>query len=166
MLLLSEPVILGGGSGVMIQRDVFEQHGGFDPRLSTSADWDLYYRIAARARVAFVPDVLMRYRIHLSNMHRNVRAMEHDMLLAFEKAFSESESSLQAIRRQCYGNLHSVLAGSFYAVGQYKGFINHAVKALLINPRHISGFLGYPLRWRRKTVSLQPQFPQKSPVSI
>jgi glycosyltransferase involved in cell wall biosynthesis len=151
MLLFRRPVILGGGSGALIRKDIFDGLGGFDSRLSTSADWDLYYRVASRSRVGFVPDILLRYRIHKGNMHRDVDAMERDMLLAFEKAFGDSESSLSGIKRQCYGNLHSVLAGSFYVAGQYGRFAKHAAKALLMSPANVPRFLGYPLRRRRKS---------------
>jgi glycosyltransferase involved in cell wall biosynthesis len=156
MLLFRRPVILGGGSGAVIRKAIFDELGGFDPCLSTSADWDLYYRIASRSRVGFVPDVLLRYRIHTGNMHRNIDAMEQDMLLAFEKAFREPEPSLCRIRRQCYGNLHTVLAGSFYAAGEYRGFFRHAARAFLMSPGNISRFIGYPLRWYRARGSRHP----------
>src|SRR4029077_19565705 len=73
LLLFEQPVVLGGGSGVLIPRAVFEAVGGFDPRLSTSADWDLYYRIASRWAIGFVPEVLLQYRRHAGSMHTNVR---------------------------------------------------------------------------------------------
>lgn len=44
-LMFRRPVVLGGGSGAMIPRRKFDEVGGFDPSLSTSADWDLYYRL-------------------------------------------------------------------------------------------------------------------------
>lgn len=149
-MLLFEPAILGGGSGVLIPRAIFEEAGGFDPRLSTSADWDLYFRIAARHPVGFVPEVLVRYRIHGGNMHANLAAMEHDMLLAYEKAFAGSGPSLEPLRRPAYGRLHAVLAGSFFAQGRPWGFLRHAVRALALSPGSAARFLRYPWRrWRR-----------------
>lgn len=152
MLLFRRSTILGGGSGVLIPRAVFEAAGGFDLRLSTSADWDLYYRIASRYPVAFVPEPLLRYRLHGSNMHGNIRAMEHDMLLAYEKAFSEAGPEVRKLRRRAYGNLHAVLAGSFFAAGQKRQFARHAARSLLLTPGNVTRFLSYPLRrLRRKT---------------
>lgn len=146
MLYFEGPVILGGGSGAMIPRRVFEEAGGFDERLSTSADWDLYYRIAARRRIGFVTKVLLQYRLHGANMHGNVRAMEHDMLLAYEKAFADAAAPPVA-RRRCYGNLHTVLAGGFFAAGEYGRFLPHATKGLLMAPRNVVRYLDYPRRW-------------------
>jgi len=150
-MLLFEPAVLGGGSGVLIPRSIFEQSGGFDRRLSTSADWDLYFRIAARHAVGFVPEVLVRYRIHGGNMHTNLAAMEHDMLLAYEKAFAEGGPPLQPLRRRAYGRLHAVLAGSFFSQGEYGGFVRHAARALALSPANAGRFLRYPWRrWRRR----------------
>lgn len=150
MLLFRRSTILGGGSGVLIPRAVFEAVGGFDPRLSTSADWDLYYRISSRYQVGFVPEPLLRYRLHGSNMHGNIRAMEHDMLLAYQKAFADPGAPVQKLRRRAYGNLHTVLAGSFFAVGQKPDFARHAARSLLLTPDNVGRFLGYPLRRLRR----------------
>ena len=56
---------------MMIPRKVFDEVGGFDLRLSTSADWDFCYQVASRYRIGFVPEVLLKYRMHGSNMHGN-----------------------------------------------------------------------------------------------
>lgn len=155
LLLFRRPVILGGGSGAMIPRRVFEEVGGFDTALSTSADWDLYYRIARRYQVGFVGEVLLQYRLHGSNMHSNIRAMERDMLHAYSKAFSEGGAP-RRLRRCAYGKLHSVLAGSFFSAGQYGGFVEHALKSLFLTPENIGHFVAYPLRQqlRKKATEL------------
>src|SRR5262249_35785155 len=151
LLLLRRPVILGGGSGIVIPRAVFLEVGGFDEQLSTSADWDLFFRISRRYRVGFIPQVLLQYRLHGSNMHGNVRAMEHDMLAAYHKAFSSRDDKLHRLRRRSYGKLHAVLAGSFFAAGNYGGFLRNAVKSVVLTPGTLSQFVGYPFRhWRQR----------------
>lgn len=147
LLLFERPVILGGGSGIVVSRKAFEEAGGFDTRLSTSADWDFFYRIASRFSVGFVPDALLRYRIHGTNMHGNIAAMEHDMLLSYDKAFADGP---QADKRRCYGNLHKVLAGSYYRAGQYRDFIRHAIKCLSKTPDHFGHFALFPFREFRR----------------
>ena len=155
MLLFRRAVILGGGSGIVIPRAVFKEVRGFDRKLSTSADWDLYYRIASLYKVGFVPEILLQYRLHSTNMHGNARAMERDMLLAYDKAFSDADAQLRRLRTRCYGNLHAVLAGSFFSAREYRGFARHAVKSLLLTPDNISQFAGFPLRrWRRRKLAL------------
>ena len=150
MLFFNRGVILGGGSGVIVPRDEFSAIAGFDTSLSTSADWDFFYRLAVRRRVGFVSTPLLKYRVHSSNMHRNVRAMEHDMLIAYEKAFSHGTEEFRALRRRCYGNLHMVLAGSFFRAGQRADFARHALKSLRLTPSNFKALLGYPLRRYRR----------------
>jgi glycosyltransferase involved in cell wall biosynthesis len=153
MLLFRHAVILGGGSAVMVPRAVFEQVGGFDEGLSTSADWDLYYRIARRYRVGFVSEALVRYRVHGGNMHRNVHAMASDMLAAYAKAFSDPDPELQRSRRLAYGKLHSMLAGSFFQAGEYSHFLRHALASVVMQPERVGYFAGYPARALRRCLS-------------
>ena len=63
LLMLKREGVLGGGSGLMVPRSVFEEVGGFDTRLSTSADWDMFYQISCRYPVGFVPEILLKYRV-------------------------------------------------------------------------------------------------------
>jgi glycosyltransferase involved in cell wall biosynthesis len=143
LLRFERGVILGGGSGILVRRDVFDEIGGFDARMSTSADWDLFYRIASRHPVGFIPRVLLKYRIHASNMHSNIKAMEHDMMLGYQKAFA---NGITVDRRICYGNLHKTLAGSYFHAGQYRSFVRQAIRSLINRPANLGYFLKFPLR--------------------
>jgi glycosyltransferase involved in cell wall biosynthesis len=150
LLLLERAVILGGGSGLVVPRATFDALGGFNERLSTSADWDFFYRIAARQRVGFVPEPLLQYRIHGTNMHANIGLMERDMLHAYSEAFSHPDPEIGGLRRRCYGNLHMTLAGSFFRQKKYYDFARHMMKSLWLTPRNSKRVLEFPLRlWRR-----------------
>jgi glycosyltransferase involved in cell wall biosynthesis len=154
MLLFIRSTILGGGSGAMMPRAVFQEAGKFDERLSTSADWDLYYRIARKHKIGFVPTVLLQYRLHGTNMHASVRAMEHDMLLAYSKAFLSADDVDLRLQRRCLGNLHKVLAGSFFSTGERLGFLRNALKSVILTPENITYFAQYPVRrWLRKSLT-------------
>jgi glycosyltransferase involved in cell wall biosynthesis len=139
--------VLAAGSSLLIPRHTFDAVGGFDVQLSTSADWDFSYRISARQRVGFVPEVLIKTRTHGSNMQSNVRVLEHDMLLAFSKAFSSPDPKLAKLRRRSYGHLHLVLAGSFFRAGNYLNSTRHMVKSVYFFPASLTRALGFPLRW-------------------
>lgn len=153
MLLFRRGVILGGGSAAVIRRAAFLDVGGFDEALSTSADWDLYYRIARRYPVGFVPEVLVRYRIHGGNMHRNLDVMRRDMLAACAKAFSEPDPDLQRLRRVAYGGLHAMLSGSFFQAGEYRQFARHALASVAERPGQIAYFASYPVRALRRRLA-------------
>jgi glycosyltransferase involved in cell wall biosynthesis len=142
LLLFRRPVILGGGSAAIFPRAVFESVGGFDERLSTSADWDLFYRVTRCHRTGFVPEVLVRYRLHESNMHKRVDVMAHDMLVALDKAFRERPNE-PLLRRVTYGRVNTVLAGSAFRSRSPLLFLKHALLALLSDPRSAGYFLRY-----------------------
>lgn len=146
LLMLKRETVLGGGSGFMVPRHVFDEVGGFDLQLSTSADWDLCYRISDRYRVGFVPEILLKYRVHSSNMHGNIALMERDMTHAFKKAFTDATPELAKIKRTAYGSLHQTLAGSYFVAGDYPAFILNSAKSLFFDPRNITYFLKYAQR--------------------
>lgn len=140
-------VVIGAGSTGIVPRRVFDEVGGFDPRQTTAADWDFSYRVAANYKIGYVPESLVLYRLHGTNMHGNIRAMEHDMLLGYEKAFA---SGTAADRNECYGNLHRTLSGSYFHSGNYRQFAKHAAKSLWHRPSGVAYFLEFPLRRLRK----------------
>ena len=104
----------------------------------------MFYRVTSRYAIGFVPAVLLKYRVHGSNMHGNVAAMERDMTLAFEKAFRVMTPELFQIKRQAYGALHQNLAGSYFVAGKYLQFIRHAIRSLAFDPGNIVHFLKFP----------------------
>jgi glycosyltransferase involved in cell wall biosynthesis len=148
LLLLRRPVILGGGSGLVVPRSVFDALGGFDESLSTSADWDLCYRIARRHPVGFVHEVLLQYRIHASNMHANVALTRSDMLAAFAKAFADPDVRL--LRRAAYGGLHSMLAASFFQAGALGDGLRHTLQTAYFLPSRLGYFAAFPVRYLRR----------------
>ena len=63
MLPRSNPVP-GGGSNVVLRRDLFEGVGGFDERLVPCEDWELWARLTRHGPPAAVSEPLMGYRLH------------------------------------------------------------------------------------------------------
>lgn len=60
---------------ICVRRAVYEQVGGFQPALKCAEDWEMWVRIARHYPIAYVPEVLARYRMQDdSNTGRNVRA--------------------------------------------------------------------------------------------
>jgi glycosyltransferase involved in cell wall biosynthesis len=146
LLLLRGPGILGGGSGPLVPRSVLDRVGGFDERLSTSADWELWLRIAAEHAVGFVAEPLVRYTIHGGNMHRNLAAMEHDVLLGFEKAFAAHPATLGVRRHEALANLYMTLAGSHFAAGEVVPACRDVARSARHRPAKLGYLLELPLR--------------------
>lgn len=143
LLMLKREGVLGGGSGLMVPRRVFDEVGGFDTRLSTSADWDMFYQVSSRYPVGFVPEILLKYRIHNSNMHGNVGVMEHDMKISLQKAFGKQSTSTS---RSSYGTLYKNLAGSYFRAGNYGAFCRTALQSVSYEPHNFLYFVQFPLR--------------------
>jgi glycosyltransferase involved in cell wall biosynthesis len=143
-------VVIGAGSTSIVRRETFDEIGGFDLRLSTAADWDFCYQVSRTHKIGFVTEPLVLYRMHGTNMHGNIKAMEHDMLLGFEKAFAENSEDLRKIENESYGNLYMTLAGSYYQTKNYAKFLEMAQKSLRKNPSGITKLAGYPIRLLKK----------------
>jgi glycosyltransferase involved in cell wall biosynthesis len=112
-LLLLERNIISTVSGVMVPRSVLERTGSFDERLRVSEDWDFFYRIALLYPVGRVPEVLVRCSSHPDGLHADIPAMEHGMMLAFEKAFAIADANRSSLRGRAYSRLHFILAGCY-----------------------------------------------------
>src|SRR5215204_858448 len=62
---------------IAVRRRVWEQLGGFDPRLRCAEDWEMWVRIAAHHAIWYEPNVLAAYRRHdASTTARNTRNAE------------------------------------------------------------------------------------------
>ena len=62
-------------STVVLRRDCLEYAGGFDPRLRSLEDWVCWARISRKYPFGYVKDPLVSYRVHQTNLSRQVRAM-------------------------------------------------------------------------------------------
>jgi glycosyltransferase involved in cell wall biosynthesis len=148
MLRLDREVIMPQGSSIVVPKRVADEIGGFDERLPPSEDWDFCYRIAARYPIAYVPLVLVRYRLHGSGIHLNIARMERSMSIALEKAFADPE--VQSLRKESYGRFHRILAGCYFETRQFGSFARNVVRSLRYDPRNLGYFAAYPLRLIRR----------------
>jgi glycosyltransferase involved in cell wall biosynthesis len=146
LLRLDQTVIAAPGSGTIVPKRIAEEIGGFDPELQPSEDWDFCYRIATRYRVGFVPEVLVRYRMHGSGIHLNIPRMENGMLMALEKAFRSPDPAVQSLRKHAYGRIHRILAGCYFQRGEIRNFFRHMLKSVRYDPSNATYFAAYPLR--------------------
>lgn len=63
---------------IVVRRDVYEKLGGFDCRLSSSEDWEMWIRIATNYAFGYEPMPLALYRRHSnSNTRRKVKTGEN-----------------------------------------------------------------------------------------
>ncbi len=69
-------------SAAVVRRVALLDAGGFDPRYTTSDDFDAWLKLLMSGSAAYVPERLVRYRLHESNLnYRVVRANDTRLLL-------------------------------------------------------------------------------------
>ena len=152
LVLFRDEVVVSGGSGLLASTALLRRMSGFREDLSTSADWDLYRRLAARGPLGYVPAPFVRYRIHGGNMHRDLDLFEGDMTYALRLAFQEAplDRSSGALRRRAFGSLYRIFAGARFQEGSLFRFSWWAIRSLALWPRGVTYFLAYPKRRRKR----------------
>jgi glycosyltransferase involved in cell wall biosynthesis len=145
------------GSTLVAERSVLERLGGFDRRLSTSADWDMVARLLLDGPVAVVEEPLVLYRQHGRGMHRDVGRMEQDMRLAFDKVLADArlDAGVRRERRRWWAGLHAILAGSYLEARQARPALRHGLQAMRLDPARAPHLLcrAAGALWRRGGLS-------------
>lgn len=147
LALLRAPGVPASGSSPVVRRSVLEKVGGFDEALSTSADWDLWRRVACHYEIEFVPEPLTIYRQHGSSMHLRVELLERDMLRAFGSMFEDPAAfAVHPLVHRCYANLYLMIAGSYFHAGNPVKGAAYVARGLTRWPPSIGRILWTPFR--------------------
>jgi glycosyltransferase involved in cell wall biosynthesis len=147
LALLRGPGVPASGSSALVRRECFDRVGFFDLGLSTSADWDMWRRIACHYEIDLVQEPLTLYRLHHGGMHRGVDLFERDMMRAFARMFSDpAAEAVTPLRRRCYGNLYMTLCGSYLRARDWRKCLQYAVRGLITWPGGLSYLASFPFR--------------------
>ena len=148
--LLMEPPVVSISQTGLVPRDVLDEVGGFDTRLSTSADTEMVLRIGRRYRLVGVPEPLVLYRTHGSQMSSNPDAMEHDMEIILDEFFSDRAlpGHLRSLERRARANLHLAVGGARWAVGERSRGARDLGAAFRSHPLRTLSILGGGFRRR------------------
>jgi glycosyltransferase involved in cell wall biosynthesis len=69
-------------SAALVRRACFEELGGFNEAFFGSGDWEMWFRVAEKWEIGFVPDPLTFYRVHGENAsHKLERIWKDDQML-------------------------------------------------------------------------------------
>lgn len=149
ILCLETPVYLTM-TGV-VPKKVFETVGGFDEKLSTSADGDMACRIALEYELAPIEQPLALYRQHGNQMHLNLAALEKDTTRIFDKIFNSGRTNekLKKIKSRAYSSLESTLAIAYFRKNEYGKSLKHLTNAFSYNPSAALGKFFYIAKRKR-----------------
>lgn len=118
--------LLGEGNGLLIsstgvaRRGVIDAIGGFDESFSTSADLDFAARLRQHAKVGAVPESLVLYRSHPSQMHRDLEAYERDATRVIERHIEPPATAERGL-----ANLHTRLLAYRIFRGEWRAAARH-----------------------------------------
>ena len=80
--------IVNGGI-MLVSAQAFQMAGGFDVSLRYCEDWHCWCRLAALGEFAFVPELLLDYRLHSSNTMNAAVRTPQDFFPAVTRVFSD-----------------------------------------------------------------------------
>lgn len=146
--LLLRGNVVGSICAVLCERELFDEVGGFDPKLSQCADWDMWIRLATLTDFLFIDEQLVTYRQHDSNMSRNAILLEQDSLCVLEKGFAMDSvpKEIKNKRRVAFARNYMVLAGTYYHSKLYKHFLRCAAISIKLDVKQMSYLLAFPFR--------------------
>lgn len=142
-LLELSPYNINGPSCVVFPKALFEEIGGFDKTISTSADYDFWLRVASKYPVGLIDKVLVEYRVHANQMSMNTKVTETDMLYVFEKAHRSGLFKSKQYYNKCLSKLYIMLAINYLKIDKnYSQFIRHLMRAVWLYPLNAFSVLG------------------------
>ena len=155
--LLVSNVVPGGASGVVAERSLVVDAGGFDTSLALLADWDLWTRLALRAPAAALSQPLHAYQVHGGSMSARDRNGEAELRTVEEKYARDREARGVALNREAFafwladrrqrGHRRLAAADGYLRSAGHTGAVSaclHAAAALVWpgSIRHVSAVRG------------------------
>jgi glycosyltransferase involved in cell wall biosynthesis len=123
-LLNYAPPAIPCPSNAVIRTSILKELNGFDENLSTSADYDLWLRIAKDNKVGFIDKLSIKYRQHDANMFSNIALQIHDLEYIFNK-----HNKIKNIKR-LKKNFYYSIAGAYYHKRRILSFFYYYFKFL------------------------------------
>jgi GT2 family glycosyltransferase len=109
----------GGGSNVLVRRELLEEVGGFDERLPPCEDWDLWIRLARFGPPAAVAEPLLGYRLHSGSSSLDTGRVLRSARLLEKKHGAPLD----------WGRIHRWLAESSLRMDRHTLAVSHLARA-------------------------------------
>jgi glycosyltransferase involved in cell wall biosynthesis len=139
--LLIEAAGLGFSFTGMTTRAAAERVGGFDERLSTSADLDFAWRLSRHCGLIGVREPLAIHRLHGDGqMHRDIERLERDMAAVIDAA--EAAGLAPRTVRRARANLETYVGVRLVLEGAVATGLNRLLRAALQDPQRTARMVG------------------------
>lgn len=132
--IVEENLILCG-SAPMVRSSCLEAVQGFDQKLMSAEDWDLWIRLAARYDFAVIKEPLVLYRQHLNSKSNNIERHLKHRLKVIDKTFETVAINLQPFKNRALGRAYLSVAWKSLVQKDYKTSTMYRQKALSYYPQ-------------------------------
>ena len=122
-------------STALIRRQVLNELLQFDSLFSISADLDFALRVGERGHLDALPEVLVGYRVHPGQMHRQISGLAGEVSALYDRVFADGRDP--SFERRCRANLAVHIGLSQLLRGRAGLAMRHLVRSVRWDPRRI-----------------------------
>jgi glycosyltransferase involved in cell wall biosynthesis len=126
-------ITIGPPSTIIGRTNTIRKVGCFESSFSVSADWDLNQRISREYPIIYCKETLVRYRIHLGNMSKNVELYYLEMNKAISENYIRFNVDKQEFR-YARSKLNLIMAGEMWSRRDIK-FLKYLIVSMRLNFR-------------------------------
>lgn len=126
-------------STVLMRRQVFQDIGGFDPSYIAVEDWPFFLKVCAEHELGYLPEALVRYRVHKKSKSMQGRKTLADHLRIINSAFGAKGvgKSFPELRNKALASSYQVNCHYSAESGDWPFAIYCALQALRYEPTTI-----------------------------
>lgn len=123
-------------SSVMMLRDVYLECGGFDGRYVAVEDWPFFINVCAKYPLGYLPEPVVRYRVHAKSKSMASRRTLSDHVRIIEDAFAPDGvgAQLRSLRREALARSYRTNAHYAAESGDWSFAIRCALNSLMYGP--------------------------------
>jgi teichuronic acid biosynthesis glycosyltransferase TuaG len=123
-------------SSVLMHRDVFLRHGGFSNKFGAVEDWPLWLKVCAEHDLGYLPEPVVRYRVHPHSKSMKSRATAAAHVGIINEAFSAGGvgERFRSLRRRALASSYQINCHYAAESGDWVFAIRCALKALQYEP--------------------------------
>ncbi len=122
-------------STALIRREALDDLLRFDSLFSISADLYFALRVGETGHIDALPEVLVGYRVHPGQIHRQISGLAGEMSTLYDSVFADGGDP--SFERRCRANLAVHLGLSQLLKGRFGSALGHLGRSVRWDPRRI-----------------------------
>ena len=129
---------LVAASSVVVRRECFDRHGGFDTELRTGEDYDMWLRLSAHYQFDFISEPAIRYRIWVGQMSTDYHARCEAWIRTKQRYLHNNPGTVErAVVRRAWAHTYTARGDVTLWRGRDRvGALRDYLRALSFQPRY------------------------------